>query len=96
MRHGRPDAAGPVCVVELDRINGHVRERDLGQALVRDHRRVVREGRLGRDLADLGTSDGGRECDQDGEYPDAMSREAQRRRKGHCKRSKYVRWDHLG
>ena len=51
---------------------------------------------LGGDLADLGTSDGGRECDQDGEYPDAMSREPQDRRKGHCKRSSYVRWDHLG
>jgi len=96
MRHGRPDAAGPVCVVELDRINGRVQERDLGQALVRDHRRVVFEDRLGRGFGDLGTSGGGRECDQEDEYPDAMSREAQRRGKGHCERSSYVRWDHLG
>ena len=86
MSHGRSDTAGPVRGVELDRIDGRVRERDLGQVLVRDHRRAVREGRLGRRLADLGTSDGGWECEQDGEYPQAMSREPQDRRKGHCKR----------
>src|SRR5262249_25405255 len=63
VRHGRRGGAGPVRGVELDRIDGRVRERDLGQVLVGDHRRAVRDGRPGRGLADLGTSDGGRESD---------------------------------
>ena len=90
MRHGRPDAAGPARGVEFDRIDGRVRSADLGQVLVRDHRLAVREGGPGRGLADLGTSDGRRECDEENRYPEMMPHEGQREKKDDAMRASRV------